>query len=99
MVLGTAVVSVPLNGLELPNPGDGDGDGDPGDGDGDPGDGDGDPGEGGSETGSTSETAGETVGGSEDGSGCSCSSHENQRGPGALALFGFVLCGLARRRQ
>jgi MYXO-CTERM domain-containing protein len=94
MVLTTATVTVPLTGLELPAPGDGDGDGDPGDGDGD-----GDPGESGSDTATAGETAAETVGGSEDGSGCSCSTNENQRGPGALALFGLVLCGVARRRQ
>jgi MYXO-CTERM domain-containing protein len=98
MVLATAVVTVPLTGLELPDPGDGDGDGDPGDGDpgdGDPGDGDGDSGDG---DGDGTETTGETAGGTEDGSGCSCATNE-RREPGALALFGlFAWLGIRRRR-
>jgi MYXO-CTERM domain-containing protein len=94
MVLATAAVTVPLTGLELPDPGDGDpgdgdGDGDPGDGD--PGDGDGD-----GETGD--ETAGETVGGSEDGGGCSCSTKKHQREPGVLVLMGLVVLVVRRRR-
>lgn len=100
MVLSSAALTVPLTGLEQPDPGDGDGDpgdgdgdgdGDPGDGDGDPGDGDGDP------AGTTSESGGDTLGGSEGSGGCSCSTRD-AGGPLTLGLWSLLLLGIRRRR-
>lgn len=95
-------VSVPLSGLEQPDPGDGDGA--PGDGDGDPGDGDGDPGDGDGSTdgGDTSTDTGETTAGtSEGGDGCNCRAAPQRRtgGRGTGAPLLLLLLALVRRRR
>ncbi|WP_146657897.1 multiheme c-type cytochrome [Enhygromyxa salina] len=99
MVLSTAAVTVPLTGLEQPDPGDGDGDGDPGDGDGD---GDGDPGDGdgdGDPAGMTSESGGEAAGGNDDGGGCGCAVG-GAGGPLTLGVGSLLLLlGVRRRRR
>ncbi|PRQ04633.1 hypothetical protein ENSA5_06380 [Enhygromyxa salina] len=99
VVLGAATVTVPLTGLEQPEPGDGDGDPGDGDGDGDPGDGDSGDSEGGSDSGATTDaTSTDSAGGSEEGSGCSCSTRDSGP-PLSVGLLSLVLLGLRRRRS